>query len=222
MHKTKSFIRRMRSIWRITSIPISKKYTIAFLHVSCIGTVHYLSIILVLFYLWCIALLISNFISKMIVLDFRCLLIVDISWIKIFLSIRFSRYNVKLFLDEWRWRDSNSWPPACKAGALPTELHPHLIRQPPILPYRCQYSTFGRLGLNRRVRDGNGCYPKTHRHRKFLVVFVRAADHSLTATDLRRLLLGHALIQILSAVCISEQAHMHTSVKISALTLTTR
>ena len=41
-----------------------------------------------------------------------------------------------------------------------------LIRQPPILPYRCQYSTFGRFGLNRRVRDGNGCYPKAHRHRK--------------------------------------------------------
>ena len=31
---------------------------------------------------------------------------------------------------EWRWRDSNSWPPACKAGALPTELHPQLyVRQ---------------------------------------------------------------------------------------------
>ena len=28
--------------------------------------------------------------------------------------------------DKWRWRDSNSWPPACKAGALPTELHPHI------------------------------------------------------------------------------------------------
>ena len=27
---------------------------------------------------------------------------------------------------EWRRRDSNSWPPACKAGALPTELRPHL------------------------------------------------------------------------------------------------
>ena len=27
---------------------------------------------------------------------------------------------------QWRRRDSNSWPPACKAGALPTELHPHL------------------------------------------------------------------------------------------------
>ena len=30
------------------------------------------------------------------------------------------------FSSEWRWRDSNSWPPACKAGALPTELHPHI------------------------------------------------------------------------------------------------
>ena len=29
------------------------------------------------------------------------------------------------FIIKWRWRDSNSWPPACKAGALPTELHPH-------------------------------------------------------------------------------------------------
>ena len=27
----------------------------------------------------------------------------------------------------WRWRDSNPWPPACKAGALPTELHPHRV-----------------------------------------------------------------------------------------------
>ena len=27
----------------------------------------------------------------------------------------------------WRWRDSNPWPPACRAGALPTELHPHLL-----------------------------------------------------------------------------------------------
>ena len=25
----------------------------------------------------------------------------------------------------WRWGGSNSWPPACKAGALPAELHPH-------------------------------------------------------------------------------------------------
>ena len=36
---------------------------------------------------------------------------------------------------------------------------PILIRQPPTLPYRLQYSTIGRLCLNHRVRDGNGCDP---------------------------------------------------------------
>ena len=36
---------------------------------------------------------------------------------------------------------------------------PILIRQPPTLPYRLQYSTIGRLSLNRRVRDENGCVP---------------------------------------------------------------
>ena len=41
----------------------------------------------------------------------------------------------------------------------PTELHPHLIWRPPTLPHRLQCSTIGRLGLNRRVRDGNGCVP---------------------------------------------------------------
>ena len=37
-------------------------------------------------------------------------------------------YYHDLFMnhDEWRLRDSNSRPPACKAGALPTELSPHL------------------------------------------------------------------------------------------------
>ena len=34
-----------------------------------------------------------------------------------------------------------------------------LIRQPPALPCRLQHSTIGRLGLNHRVRDGNGCVP---------------------------------------------------------------
>ena len=28
-------------------------------------------------------------------------------------------------LSWWRWGDSNPWPPACRAGALPAELHPH-------------------------------------------------------------------------------------------------
>ena len=34
-----------------------------------------------------------------------------------------------------------------------------LIRQPPALPHRLQCSTIGRLSLNLRVRDGNGCVP---------------------------------------------------------------
>ena len=41
------------------------------------------------------------------------------------------------------------------------------FRQPPALPYRLQYSTIGRLGLNHRVRDENGCVPQAHRHQKF-------------------------------------------------------
>ena len=43
------------------------------------------------------------------------------------------------------------------------------FRQPPALPYRRQYSTIGRPGLNHRVRDGNGCVPWAYRHRKFVV-----------------------------------------------------
>ena len=33
------------------------------------------------------------------------------------------------------------------------------IWQPPTLPHRLQCSTIGRLSLNHRVRDGNGCLP---------------------------------------------------------------
>ena len=33
------------------------------------------------------------------------------------------------FRSQWRRRDSNSWPPACKAGALPTELRPQLNKK---------------------------------------------------------------------------------------------
>ena len=29
----------------------------------------------------------------------------------------------------WRWWDSNPWPPACRAGALPAELHPHMFHK---------------------------------------------------------------------------------------------
>ena len=42
-----------------------------------------------------------------------------------------------------------------------------IIWRPPALPHRLQCSTIGRLGLNHRVRDGNGCVPQAHRHQKF-------------------------------------------------------
>ena len=54
------------------------------------------------------------------------------------LSLLFSRQYSHSFKDPWdfslwlrirmrwwRWWDSNPWPPACRAGALPAELHPH-------------------------------------------------------------------------------------------------
>ena len=47
-----------------------------------------------------------------------------------------------------------------------------LIWRPPTLPHRLQCSTIGRLGLNHRVRDGNGCCPQAHRHQKILVILI--------------------------------------------------
>ena len=36
------------------------------------------------------------------------------------------RLRYPLLADWWRWWDSNPWPPACRAGALPAELHPQI------------------------------------------------------------------------------------------------
>ena len=77
------------------------------------------------------------------------------------------------------------------------------VRQPPILPYRLQYSTFGRYGLHRRVRDGNGCYPIPYRHRKypFVLLFhnVRAGNFTHTLGVLLCLALSfvvHSFLQV--------------------------
>ena len=118
--------------------------------------------------------------------------------------------DARKFLSGWRRRDSNSRPPACKAGALPTELRPHMVniylfasfetmgssglepptsrlsgvrsnqlsyepiglRRPSTLPGSCPPSTIDRLGLNRRVRNGNGCVPQAHHHRRCFVCFL--------------------------------------------------
>ena len=42
-----------------------------------------------------------------------------------------------------------------------------VIRQPPTFPHSRPCSILGRIGLNHRVRDGNGCFPYPHRHRNF-------------------------------------------------------
>ena len=47
-------------------------------------------------------------------------------WRYLFLSIWSFQGTHQDLSIQWRWRDSNSRPPACKAGALPTELHPHI------------------------------------------------------------------------------------------------
>ena len=40
----------------------------------------------------------------------------------------------------WRWGGSNSWPPACKAGALPAELHPHVRVSLGFSSFFCRHS----------------------------------------------------------------------------------
>ena len=56
------------------------------------------------------------------------------------------------------------------------------IRHPPALPCRLQHSTIGRLRLNRRVRDGNGCFPQAHRHQKFWNLFIKDSTVLKTLT----------------------------------------
>ena len=41
-------------------------------------------------------------------------------------SLRFYLFRLRIRMRWWRWWDSNPWPPACRAGALPAELHPRI------------------------------------------------------------------------------------------------
>ena len=58
------------------------------------------------------------------------------------------------------------------------------IRQPPAFPCRLQHSIIGRLGLNLRVRDGNGCVPQAHHHRNPSSVFKVLSASRLTRSPL--------------------------------------
>ena len=57
------------------------------------------------------------------------------------------------------------------------------VWQPPALPYRLQYSTIGRTDLHRRVRDGNGCCFRTHRHQTDLSKNHSRLHENLTETQ---------------------------------------
>ena len=49
-----------------------------------------------------------------------------ISWIRGGCPAPCTLILLDIFMPWWRWTGSNRWPPACKAGALPAELHPHI------------------------------------------------------------------------------------------------
>ena len=69
-------------------------------------------------------------------------------------------YEKFLGLYELRSQDLNLRPSGYEPDELPTApLRDIKIWQPPTLPVRLQTSTIGRLGLNLRVRYGNGCVP---------------------------------------------------------------
>lgn len=46
-------------------------------------------------------------------------------------SLFSSTWEIFMALYWWRWADSNRWPSACKADALPTELHPRTFSKKP-------------------------------------------------------------------------------------------
>ena len=73
--------------------------------------------------------------------------------------MKFSRYIFWMFPssgdNEIRTRD----PLLARQVLSQLSYTPKIMWQPPTLPCRLQQSTIGRLGLNRRVRDGNGCFP---------------------------------------------------------------
>ncbi len=91
------------------------------------------------------------------------------------------------------------------------------IWQPPTLPHRLQCSTIGLPGLNRRVRDGNGCVPRAHRRQKSFVI-TRAAFPSL---DFALLHLGRvkALMNLSASRNFREQAPGFSCGDIFALAL---
>ena len=90
------------------------------------------------------------------------------------------------------------------------------IWQPPALPGRLQPSTIGRLGLNHRVRDGNGCDPQANNHQKLCVSLSELSG--LTKADETYVSIGFGQRRLRA-----EPHHRKTKgLEVGSLTLTTQ
>ena len=68
-------------------------------------------------------------------------------------------------LNWWRWGESNSWPPACKAGALPAELHPQIYY------WTNPFKWWAQMDSNHRPHAYQACALTTWAMRPFLSSF---------------------------------------------------
>ena len=56
--------------------------------------------------------------------------------------------KMEIEFGQWRLGDSNSWHPACKAGALPTELNPQHRTQSPVLHWEMENHSIVKCDLD--------------------------------------------------------------------------
>ena len=109
------------------------------------------------------------------------------NWLFFFTIFSFQGTVYQVNLDtEWRLRDSNSWPPACKAGALPTELNPHIYFSLPLFSQkvgssgpepptsRLSGARSNRLSYEPIIESGNHLFSQAVSHQ------VSSADYVLT------------------------------------------
>ena len=88
------------------------------------------------------------------------------------------------------------------------------IRQPPTFPQGRPCSILGRIRLNLRVRDGYGCFPYPHRHRKVRYLRVTRVSAQTIRKAVTNLFVIRLLIGCISDIVATEQAllamlHLH-------------
>ena len=64
-------------------------------------------------------------------------------------------------------KSTHHFEDTCVCSFQGTSMPFYKSRRPPALPHRLQCSTIGRPGLHRRVRHGNGCFPRPYRRQIF-------------------------------------------------------